>query len=89
MLNALVIGTATSSLKHESLEGRKMLVTQPLGPGNRGADGEPLLVMDLFGAGVGDYVIISNDGKYAREIVGTKASPARWMVIGIVDKTNN
>ncbi|MDR1493638.1 MAG: EutN/CcmL family microcompartment protein [Planctomycetaceae bacterium] len=89
MLNALVIGTATASLKHESLEGRKMLIMQPVGPENRGTDGEPLIALDLFGAGVGDYVIVSNDGKYAREIVGVKASPARWMVIGIIDQVKN
>ncbi|MDR1383900.1 MAG: EutN/CcmL family microcompartment protein [Planctomycetaceae bacterium] len=89
MLNALVIGTATASLKHESLAGRKMLVAQPVGAKNCEADGEPLIVLDTFGAGVGDYVIISNDGKYAREIVGTKASPARWMVIGIVDQVKS
>jgi microcompartment protein CcmK/EutM len=31
-------------------------------------------------------VIISSDGKAARKAVGVDRSPARWLVIGIVDE---
>jgi hypothetical protein len=30
-------------------------------------------------------VIISNDGAGARELVGIKNSPVRWMVLGVCD----
>ena len=86
MLNALVIGNATSTLKHQTLTGRKLLIVQPLGTGNRGADGDPVLTIDTFGVGVGDYVIISSDGKFTAETLGQRATPVRWSVVGIVDE---
>lgn len=85
MFVALVIGNATSSVKHGSMTGSKLLIVQPLGPGNRGADGDPVITVDTFGAGMGDYVMISSDGKYTAETIGQKATPVRWSVVGIVD----
>jgi ethanolamine utilization protein EutN len=77
MLKGKVIGTATSTMKHPSLVGWKMLIVL--------ADGTVMIVFDKLGAGVGDTVMISSDGKYAGEMIGTKATPVRWSVIGIVD----
>ena len=77
MLKGKVIGTATSTMKHPSLVGWKMLIVH--------ADGTAMIVFDKLGAGVGDTVMISNDGKYAREMIGIQATPARWCVIGVVD----
>jgi microcompartment protein CcmK/EutM len=31
-------------------------------------------------------VILSSDGAAARKMVGNEKSPARWMVVGIVDE---
>jgi ethanolamine utilization protein EutN len=80
-----VIGTATATVKHPSLTGWKLLVVQMLGVGDA-ADGEPLIVIDSLGAGVGDRVIASNDGAGVQALIGTKATPARWFVTGIVDR---
>ncbi len=79
-----VIGTATATTKHPSLTGWKLLVVQLLGV-NDAIDGEPILVIDSLGAGLGDRVIASNDGAAVQALVGTKATPARWFVVGIAD----
>lgn len=81
---AKVIGRATSTVKHPTLKGWRMLLVQPLDPAGR-ADGAPQLVIDNQGGGRGDTVIISSDGKAAREMVGSDNTPARWYVMGIVD----
>jgi len=81
---AKVIGRATSTVKHPTLKGWRMLIVQPLDPVGR-ADGAPQLVIDNQGGGRGDTVIISSDGKAAREMVGSDNTPARWYVMGIVD----
>ena len=81
---AKVIGRATSTVKHPTLVGWRMLLVQPLDP-TGGADGSPQLVIDNQGGGKGDTVIISSDGKTAREMVGADTTPARWHVLGIVD----
>ena len=80
-----VIGHATSTVKHASLERWRMLVVQPRDSADR-PDGDPLLVLDSLGARAGDRVILTSDGKGARELVAAANSPARWFVMGIRDE---
>jgi len=82
---AQVIGNAVSTVKHASLNGWRLLVVQPLGTDDK-PDGEPLLAIDSVGSARNDRVIICNDGTGARQIVGSKTSPARWFVMGIQDR---
>lgn len=84
MQMAEVIGQAIANVKHHSLKGWKLLLVQPLRL-DGSEDGDPLLAIDAVGAGMGDRVIISSDGKSARELVRVRASPVRWVVIGIQD----
>jgi ethanolamine utilization protein EutN len=80
----LVVGFATATVKHRSLQGRKLLLVQPLAPDGR-PDAEPQLVIDTTGAGRGHRVIISSDGQATREMLGDETSPARYCVLGIQD----
>ncbi|MFH1965934.1 MAG: EutN/CcmL family microcompartment protein [Acidobacteriota bacterium] len=83
---ALVEGNAVSTTKHPSMVGYKLLLVQPLDArGKVAPDDDPLLVVDTIGAGHGMKVVISNDGRAARELVGDTTSPVRWTVIGISD----
>ena len=79
-----VVGHAVSSVKHASLHGWRLLVVQPLGSEGQ-SDGEPILAIDTLGSAVGQDVVVSNDGLGARQLVGHKNSPVRWMVLGICD----
>jgi ethanolamine utilization protein EutN len=79
-----VVGHAVSTVKHSSLKGWKLLVVQLLTAHGK-EDGEPILVIDSLGAGLGERVLVSNDGAAARQLVGHKDSPVRWMVMGICD----
>ena len=81
---AHVVGQAVTTIKHPSLRGWRLLVVQPV-TADSTDDGEPLLAIDHLGAGSGQRVMISNDGAGAREAVGEKNSPVRWMVLGIID----
>ncbi len=81
---AKVIGRATSTVKHATLQGWKLLIVQPLGVQDK-SDGEPVLAIDSLGGGRGDRVMISSDGKYVREIMASNNTPVRWVVIGIQD----
>ncbi|MDD3588014.1 MAG: EutN/CcmL family microcompartment protein [Thermoguttaceae bacterium] len=87
MQQALVIGTATSVVKHESLTGQKMLLAVAVSRDGRRVESDPMIVFDKLGAGVGDLVLISSDGSFTgNEIIGTRKTPARWAVIGIIDR---
>ena len=85
MLLGIVEGSAVATVKHRSMHGWKILIVQPIDFDGR-ADGDPLLAIDMLGAGRGVTVLISNDGKGAREMVGDDNSPVRWTVIGLLDE---
>ena len=81
----IVVGHAVSTVKHPTLLGWRLLVVQSWTPDGQ-PDGEPLLAIDKLGCGLGDRVILSNDGQAAREMVGARNSPARWLVLGLCDR---
>lgn len=84
MYLARVEGNVVATRKHPSLEGWRLIICQPIdGDGN--PEGAPQVAIDALGAGLHQYVIISSDGLAARHAVGDPQSPARWMIIGIVD----
>lgn len=77
---ATIRGYATSTVKHKSLHGWRLLLAEPESP-----DLAPQIVLDHLGAAIGQKVMISSDGPEARRMVGDPLSPARWTVLGIVD----
>ena len=85
MLIGDVIGRAISTVKHASMEGTKLLVIQPRMSDGVSNDGHPLVAVDGVGAGIGQTVMITSDGKGARQLLGVTATPVRWTVIGIQD----
>ena len=85
MLAARVVGVAISTVKHASMERQKLLVIQPLMSDGQTPDGDPLVAVDSVGAGVGETVVVSSDGRYAREWLGVETTPVRWSVIAIQD----
>lgn len=81
---ARIIGSATSTVKHPTLVGWRMVVAQPLD--NRGQPEEfPIVAIDNLGSSIGDSVIITSDGKSVREMIGSSNTPVRWAVIGLAD----
>jgi ethanolamine utilization protein EutN len=85
MLLARVEGNVVATRKHPSLEGWRLVLCQPVNSAGQ-PEGSPQVAIDAHGAGLHQQVIISSDGAAARAAVGDPKSPARWMVIGIVDE---
>ena len=86
MLTGRVIGSATATVKHPSMQGWKLLLVQPLMADGRSPDGDPVVAVDAVGAGKGETVIISSDGQGTRELLRSNTTPVRWSVIGIPDR---
>jgi len=80
----LVLGSATSTIKHPSFEGQRMLVVQPVTADGKD-DGEPVLVFDRLGAGRGQRVIITSDGALMQTELG-RDTPGRWSVMALPDE---
>jgi ethanolamine utilization protein EutN len=81
-----VVGTATSTVKHPSMQGWKLLVVQFQAADGHTPDGEPVIAVDALGAGVGQRVLLSSDGKATRALLKTDTTPVRWNVMGIQDE---
>ena len=85
MLLARVEGNVVATRKHPSFEGWRLVICQPID--NAGVpEGAPQIAIDSQGAGMHQRVLISSDGSAARLAVGDPRSPARWLVVGIVDE---
>jgi len=82
---ARIIGTATATVKHASLEGTKLYVVQPVMADRTTADGDPQVAIDTVAAGVGDLVMITSDGRLLREVLKSDATPARWSTVALLD----
>ncbi len=81
-----VVGTATATVKHPSMKGAKLLLVMALQRDGKTIEGDPILVVDRLGAGIGEKVMITSDGIGTREMLGSKTSPVRWSVLGIPDE---
>jgi len=79
-----VIGHATSTIKHPSFVGWRLVIVQPLNV-KREPEADVVLALDKLGSSPGQTVILNADGIAARKYVGDEKSPVRWFVIGIED----
>ena len=86
MQSARVLGNATSTAKHKTLENLKLLICQPIMADGETPDGVPLVAVDRFGAGAGELVMLTSDGSVIREMFGVQNSPIRWAVLGLLDE---
>jgi microcompartment protein CcmK/EutM len=84
MILARVTGEVVATHKHESHVGRKLLMVQPITP--EGTDrGAAVLALDSVDAGVGDRVLVVQEGFAAMTAAGRPNSPIDMTIIGVVD----
>ena len=80
-----IIGDVVSDHKIKDYEGLKMLVVQPIDPEGK-ALGRTVLAVDNVHAGVGDTVLIMDEGGSARMLLEEpEIFTIRTVVAGIVD----
>ena len=82
---ARVIGHATATVKHPSLNGRRLLIVQMVDARDK-PEGDPVIAIDDLGSRTGDRVMLSSDSEHVRKMVGRDDTPLRWLVLGIEDE---
>jgi ethanolamine utilization protein EutN len=85
MLIGKVIGDVVATRKHPSHEGQKILYVQILTL-DGSERGNPILAVDSVDAGVGDRVLVTQEGWSAMTSVGRPFSPIDMAVIGVIDQ---
>jgi ethanolamine utilization protein EutN len=79
-----VVGTVVATQKNEKLVGAKLLLVQPLDPSGA-PKGSAILAIDSVDAGIGDRVLLVQDGKAAIQALGRGVAAVDAAVVGVVD----
>ena len=79
-----VIGTIVSTQKNEHLKQYKTLIVQPVDlEGN--FMGRDILALDSVDAGVGDTVLVIQEGQGATQVLKNKKVPVHSVIVAVVD----
>ena len=82
MIVGKVVGSIVSTRKSEKLIGNKFMIIEPVEPMK--GDGCQIVAIDIIGAGIGEYVLISL-GSAARIGCGMEDAPVDAAIVGIID----
>ncbi len=78
-----VVGTVVSTISVELFDGARLLVCDLVEPD--GGAGGYTIAYDVVDAGVGETVLILDEGSSARQILGRSWGAIRAVVVGVVD----
>ncbi len=81
---AKVVGNVVSTIKDERFTGYKLMIVEQIDLQGKPV-GSRLIALDGAQAGVGDIVIINNDGAAAGMILGDKNIIADVTIAGVLD----
>jgi microcompartment protein CcmK/EutM len=84
MYVGVVVGTVVATIKDEAFFGRKLLLVDRLDLYGR-PDGWYDICVDAVQAGVGDRVLVIDEGNGARQVIGRDPAPVRAVIVGVVD----
>jgi len=84
MFLALVVGTVVSPVQHPVLENQKLLLLRPVDPFGR-RRGIARIGIDRVAAGVGDLVLVIDEGNSGRQALDAPNAPVKTVVVGVVD----
>ena len=85
MILGRVIGTVVSPVQHPFYAGRKQLIVGATLPDGTLDGTKYVVALDMVGAGVGETVLVEDEGNSARQILGDPRAPVRSLVVAIVD----
>lgn len=87
MIIGRVVGEIYSTVNHDFYNQKKLLVIDRLAPEGR-TDGNYLIAVDAVDAGVGETVLVIDEGNSARQVVDDSTAPIRSIIVGIIDEIN-
>lgn len=84
MFLAEVVGTVVSPVQIPVLEKRKLLLLRPITPEGK-PTGRTRIGIDRAQAGVGDRVLVIDEGNSGRQLLGEPKGAVKTIIIGVVD----
>lgn len=85
MIIGKVTGTIYSTVNHEFYNGKKLMIVDKLNA-NGNPTGKYLIAVDSVQAGIGETVLVIDEGNSARQIIKDDSAPIRSIIVGIIDE---
>lgn len=85
MLLGIVGGQIYSTINHPAYDKHTLLIVDLTDP-TWSPTGKYVIAIDAVGAGVGQRVLINDEGNGARQILNDDKAPIRSIIVGIVDE---
>jgi ethanolamine utilization protein EutN len=87
MILGRVIGEIHSTINHRFYDAKKLLVIERTDPEGK-ATGGYVIAVDVVDAGVGERVLVLDEGNGARQVFDSVDAPVRSVVVGIIDEVS-
>ena len=85
MLLAKVKGNLVSTQKNSYLVGHKLLLVHPIDLDNKFIGKKDVVAIDIVDAGIGDTVLLVQEGKAVQQILGHRNAPVHSVIVAVVD----
>jgi len=87
MYLARVVGDVVATHRLEQLGGRKLLLVRRLSLDDA-EEGSEIIALDVIGVGVGEKVLVVQEGNSARALFRNNRIPAQAVIVGVVDRVD-
>lgn len=84
MFTAKVVGEVVATIKHGDLSAQKLLLVQPVDAAGA-PTGQPAIAVDAVDAGVGDRVLVVDEGNSAAQVLRRARGAVRTVIVGVID----
>jgi len=85
LILARVKGNVVSTQKNSNLKGHKLLIVHPIDLKNNYMGKKDVVALDFVNAGIGDTVLLVQEGKAVQQILGHRKTPAHSVIVAVVD----
>lgn len=85
MILGRVSGAIHSTVNHPFYDNKRLLIVDRMTP-DRKLTGKYLIAVDTVYAGMGETVLVIDEGNSARQVVDDDMAPIRSIIIGVVDQ---
>ena len=86
MFLARVVGEVVATIKHPHLAAQRLLLVRPEATPGRPQPASTIAV-DTVDAGIGDRVLVADEGNTAAQVLHKPRGPVRTVIVGVVDET--
>lgn len=85
MLLAKVKGNVVSVQKNHQLNSHKLMLIRTIDLNGNYIGKKDIIAIDLIDSGIGDIVLITQEGDAVQQILGHKNAPVHSIIVAIVD----